>query len=292
MVVIDDHHNGWRHLILPVAHMNDLVLNSVLAVSAFHLSESAAGYLPIHPRLLFMQAIGGLQNRRNLDKCDLQTKQFVILAIVVLLAAVMVNGCSDFPIVFRMLQSALDAVGGERSLSDGEVAEFLRREIHKMRAYGAPFIGQDAGRRALESQAQQSFDCLQFYFRLYPDHSHTFHAIASLRQQAYRIYLHRTATETHITIPVESIEDFKSSLETFSEGSLGEHTLVWAVFIAASESRVSTHRRFFEQFLERQYRRNRFLNLSKALQLLKRIWKRSSSENWTALLPEPRVLIM
>lgn len=131
MVVIDDHHNGWRHLILPVAHMDDLVLNSVLAVSAFHLSGSAAGYLPIHPRLLFMQAIGGLQNRRNIDKCDVQTKQFVILAIVVLLAAVMVNGCSDFPIVFRMLQSALDAVGGERSLSDGEVAEFLRREIHK-----------------------------------------------------------------------------------------------------------------------------------------------------------------
>ena len=131
MVVIDDGDNGWRHLILPIACIDELVMNSVLAVSAFHLSGRAAGQRVADPSRLYARAIHELQKRKNLGECGRQTQQFVILAIVVLLVAVMVNGCSDFPIIFHMLQSALDTVGGDRGLADGEVAEFLLRQIHK-----------------------------------------------------------------------------------------------------------------------------------------------------------------
>lgn len=132
MVVLDDAHNGWRQQILPIACADEMVLKCVLSVSSFHLSSRAPNQIIIgSPREHFLQAIGELQSRRCLDQCDLQTKQFVIVAIILLLAAVMVNGCSDFRILFHMLQSALDSIGGEEGLADGELASFLRREIHK-----------------------------------------------------------------------------------------------------------------------------------------------------------------
>lgn len=161
-----------------------------------------------------------------------------------------------------------------------------------MRAYGAPFIGQVARRQVLDSQNRQSFDCLQYYGRLYSNHSHTFHRIASLKQQAYLIYLRRITPDGVAAASTDSIERFKSDLETFAEGSLGEHTLIWAAFIAASESHEPEHRHFFAQFLMRQYRRSRFVNISKALDLLKHIWSRSSNGDWTTLLPGPGVFIM
>lgn len=134
MVVIDGEYNGWRHLVLPIALTDDLVMSAVLAASAFHLSGSVGSEVEAvaDPGKLYAQAIQKLQQRRELNGCDAKTRQMVILAIVVLLVAVMINGCSDFPVMFRMLQSALDAIGGESGLIDGgEVAEFSLRQIRK-----------------------------------------------------------------------------------------------------------------------------------------------------------------
>jgi hypothetical protein len=132
MVVVDDKFNGWRQLVLPIASADDLVMCSVLAVSAFHLNGRLLNQTVADPNRLYAKAIHGLQNRKDLAMCDKQTKQLVILAVVVLLVAVMVNGCSDFPILFHMLESALQASGGEEGLLDeGELAEFSRRQIHK-----------------------------------------------------------------------------------------------------------------------------------------------------------------
>ncbi|KAJ0310444.1 hypothetical protein COL516b_002247 [Colletotrichum fioriniae] len=90
-----------------------MVMDAVLAVSAFHLS-------------------GRLLNRKDLaDRSD-EPKQLVVLAIVVLLVSVMVNGMPDFPIVFQMLESAVTAIGGDAALTDGgEMGNFLLRQIRK-----------------------------------------------------------------------------------------------------------------------------------------------------------------
>ncbi len=109
-------------------------MSAVLAASAFHLSVCARPKIRDvpDPTKLYDQAIQKLQHRRELNGCAQETRQKVILAIVVLLVAVMINGCSDFPVMFRMLQSALDAVGGEEGLTDGsELAEFSLRQIRK-----------------------------------------------------------------------------------------------------------------------------------------------------------------
>lgn len=131
MVVIDDAFNGWRNLILPIAFMDDLVMNSVLAVSTFHISQKLEGSQCADPNHLYARVIKELRSRSNLLEYNEQDRQLVLVTIIVLLVAVMVNGCSDFPILFHMLQSALDAVGGEEGIGHGEMAEFLLRQIHK-----------------------------------------------------------------------------------------------------------------------------------------------------------------
>lgn len=139
MVAIDDHSNGWRKLVLPLAWMNDMVLNSVAAVAAFHLSErvsashhtkrrSVAGLAD--PAILYSKAILELQKRRDLHNTDPEARHQVIVAILVLLLATMVNGSSDFMIIFHMLQSAVGFVGGEEALA-ANGHDFLAIQIRK-----------------------------------------------------------------------------------------------------------------------------------------------------------------
>ncbi|KAF7594252.1 hypothetical protein BBP40_009804 [Aspergillus hancockii] len=291
MVVMDDRYNGWRYLVLPFALSDQMVRNAVMAVSAFHISHKTGGKLRVRPDKLYAQAILGLQSRSSLNEYDMLTRQSIFVVIIILLVGVMVNGRSDFPILFKMLQSALDAVGGEEGLGNGELGEFLLRQIRKMRVYAAPLLSEEAGIYNVMSHAQESFDCLHYNGGLHPDHRLTFYLIAYLRQQAYDIYLQRALMGPHGALHTDKIEQFKKTLELF-EGSPGDHSLVWSTFIAASESRTDEHRCFFKQFLEKQYRCNGFLNILKALKLLERIWARGSHTNWPALLPEPRVFIM
>ncbi|KOC17346.1 hypothetical protein AFLA70_297g001341 [Aspergillus flavus AF70] len=292
MVVMDDKYNGWRYLILPFALSDKMVMDAVLAVSTFHLSHKSGGTLPVRPDKLYAKAILGLQNRSSLDEYDMLTRQSIFVAIITLLVGVMVNGSSDFPILFHMLQSALDAVGREGGLGNGDMANFLLRQIRKFRVYAAPLLSEEAGVRSIVAHAQESFDCLHYNGNLHPDHALTFYLNAYLRQQAYDIYLERATMGPHGTLDPNKIEQFKETLGMFPEGSLGEHSLVWPTFIAASESLKDEHRLYFKQFLEKQYHRNGFLNLQQALKLLDKIWARSSYTNWPALLPEPRVFIM
>lgn len=88
------------------------------------------------------------------------------------------------------------------------------------------------------------------------------------------------------------VEDFKSTLQQMPEGSLGEHSLIWACFIAASESHLPEHQSYFDGFLKRQFSRSGFVNILRALDLLRKIRENQQSENWTKLLPEPQVFIM
>lgn len=162
----------------------------------------------------------------------------------------------------------------------------------RFRVYAAPLLSEEAGVRSIVAHAQESFDCLHYNGNLHPDHALTFYLNAYLRQQAYDIYLERATMGPHGTLDPNKIEQFKETLVMFPEGSLGEHSLVWPTFIAASESLKDEHRLYFKQFLEKQYHRNGFLNLQQALKLLDKIWARSSYTNWPALLPEPRVFIM
>ncbi|KAK1623433.1 hypothetical protein BDP81DRAFT_503786 [Colletotrichum phormii] len=298
MVVVDDIYNGWRHLILPVAWSNEMVMDAVLAVSAFHLSGRVILLPHLNPDRLYALAIGQLLHRKDLTDWGDETQQLVVLAIVVLLVSVMVNGMPDFPIVFQMLEASIKAIGGEEALADaGEMGGFLLRQIRKMRAYAAPLVSQDAGMKALSYHAQESFDCLYYYYSLHPDHCPTFDLITDIRQQAFNMYLRRALTNdndnTLSPSSVDAIKTFQRSLEAFPEGALGEHILIWPTFIAALECHTSEQRLFFEKFLLRQYHRNNFLNIPKALGFLRGIRSQDTHRlTWPALIPKLRGFVM
>lgn len=131
MAVIDDSTNGWRHIILPVAHVDALVMDAVLSASAFHISATL-GPNTCSASRFYTQAITRLQQRQDLTMCNRDRRNSTILGILVLLVTVMVNGYSDFPLIFKLLESALLAVGGEEQLSSqGELGVFLRRQVRK-----------------------------------------------------------------------------------------------------------------------------------------------------------------
>ena len=165
----------------------------------------------------------------------------------------------------------------------------------RMKVYAAPLLSQDDGLRALMSQADESFDCLTYYTRLYPEYAPAFDIIANLRRQAFNIYLQRvlcTGEDDMEDYHSQNVETFLRTLRKFPQGLPGEHILIWSCFIAASESRDVAQQQYFRQFFSKQYIRNGFANIPKGLELLQKIWSRSSNRDWPALLPEPQVFIM
>lgn len=130
MVVVDDNYNGWRCLVLNVAHLDDLVMDAALSTAAFHFT-SKFGSSFYNSHAIYASAIRRLREREDLARQDMLSKQAVLLALVVLLATVMVNGFSDFSAIFDLLETAVEAVGGEEKLMHGELGHFVVRQIRK-----------------------------------------------------------------------------------------------------------------------------------------------------------------
>lgn len=148
MIAIDGRHNGWRHIILPIAHTDGLVMSAVLTVSAFHISLQEGteqqlddslfmprrGFLSddrTSAEFLYDLTIRGLKQRRDFAKSDFDAKQSIIVTILVLLTTVMVNGRTDFPILFGMLDAAIKVIGGECQLGGSELGDFIVRQVRK-----------------------------------------------------------------------------------------------------------------------------------------------------------------
>lgn len=115
---------------MPIAGLDNLVMDAVLSASAFHFAANVNDQL-YKPDIIYAKTIKKLQERQNLDAQDVTGKQTVLLALLVLLAVVMVNGCSDFPTIFNLLESAVQAIGGEEASIQGELGQFLVRQIRK-----------------------------------------------------------------------------------------------------------------------------------------------------------------
>lgn len=153
MLAIDGRHNGWRYIVLPMAHADELVMNAVLAVSAFHrhanqnkdgaryrLTSAADSEYPSRPprvdtvpspQVLYDTAIKGLRQRSNLAGSSDEVKQGILVAVLVLLVAAMVTGRDDYSTILGMLCSATNAFGGEHKLGVSSLGGFLVRQVRK-----------------------------------------------------------------------------------------------------------------------------------------------------------------
>lgn len=130
LVVIDDDSNGWRRLVLPVAHTDDLVKSALISASVFCVSALTTDQ-SIYPDFAYQRVIHGLRQRQNLEAEDLIGKQCVILTLLLLLATVIVNGSSDFRKIFELLEASLKAVQDEQNLFVGELGLFIATQIPK-----------------------------------------------------------------------------------------------------------------------------------------------------------------
>ncbi|KAF4976009.1 hypothetical protein FZEAL_7265 [Fusarium zealandicum] len=324
MVAIDGVHNDWRHLLLPLAQTDELVMDAVLTVSAFHFQlnklannlrtdsrgRSVFGIQNVHdfyvpdPHQLCARTLKGLRQRQELAQGDQTLKHSVLVTLLLLLTAVLVTGGSDFPVLLRMLESALDAMGGKDGLGTGILAEFIMRELHKVRVYAAPHLGEETGLEMISSQARtaQLFGCLNHCIKQYPEHAPVFARVADLVYQARDIYLQQVlsdqtsaffALEPAPVTPssVARLQRFIETLEKVPRTSPVEHMLIWTTFVAASDCQLDEHKAYFEGVLRKHHARSGFGNLLKGIESLRKIWSRKPGERWTLLLPEAKVLV-
>lgn len=144
MVSIDGIHNSWRTLVLPFARQDRLVRDAVLSVSAFHIRQNRFPATELQwsrsikpnniipdPYQLHERVICGLQQLTGFSLCDHERRHSVLITILVLLVGVMVTGGSDYPILFRMIESVLKAIGGGQALGYGDVADFINLQLSK-----------------------------------------------------------------------------------------------------------------------------------------------------------------
>lgn len=147
MVTVDGFDNSWRSLVLPFADQDELVMSAVLAVSAFHLhlvnsprhptSGPAAAEgetldtFPVYLHNLDSNVVAGLKHYAELGDLEPAQKQSILITILVLQVGAMVTGRSDFPSLYRMLDSAFEAVGGMDGLGGGDAPEFIKSQVDK-----------------------------------------------------------------------------------------------------------------------------------------------------------------
>lgn len=105
-------------------------MDSVLSVVAFHFSANISDQL-LNSATLYGAAINSLRQRQDLSAYTIYERQIVVLSLLVLIAATIVNGTSDFRLLFNLLDSAWNAAGGEQDLVHGELGIFLLRQVLK-----------------------------------------------------------------------------------------------------------------------------------------------------------------
>ncbi|WAO92349.1 Zn(2)-C6 fungal-type domain-containing protein [Fusarium falciforme] len=307
IIAVDGPHNGWRHLMLPIAETDELVMDAVLAVSLFHSSRILQNDRAIdqvkHDH--YGRAIQGLQRRSQLRDCDRPNQQSILITILLLLTAVMVNGSSDFPILFGMLQSAIDVLGGEAELGSGDIAEFVVRQVRKFKVYAAPLLSEDAGINIISSETEITpmFDCLNHCLQNNPRHAGSLALVPNLVHQACEIYMNQAVLDTqtratpqirarHVIESIGRVQRFIDTLEEFPDDAPGKQVLTWACFVAASDCRLAEHKEFFSNFFLNRYARSGFMNLTMGLDALGKIWTRKPDERWTVLLPHSKLFMM
>lgn len=149
------------------------------------------------------------------------------------------------------------------------------------------------GTEAIQSQGFQSFECLQHCARQHPEYSEALSNIQDQIQQAYNIYLQRASNQLDQATSIQLVERFKQTAEAYPrERASAEHVLIWASYIAAAESSLPEHRRFFMERMKKFHEKNGFGNILKALKVLELIWKNGSTTKWTSVIPQKQIFVM
>lgn len=147
MVAVDGPYNNWRHILVPFAHYDDLVLQAIMAVASCHihlvrsvqtdtistLGSSRETFESFPPELhqMYQTIFSKLQLSSGIERLSSHKKHSILMTILVLLTGAMVTGRSDFSLFYGLLGSASDSMGDEASLGRSDMARFIKSQVAK-----------------------------------------------------------------------------------------------------------------------------------------------------------------
>jgi hypothetical protein len=83
------------------------------------------------PNEMYNRVIQGLRSQPGLNSGNVNIKISVSITILILFVGAMVTGGSDFLLLSRMLESAIEAMGGEDKLPRVYASDFIKNQNHK-----------------------------------------------------------------------------------------------------------------------------------------------------------------
>ncbi|KAF5006727.1 hypothetical protein FDECE_6904 [Fusarium decemcellulare] len=268
LVPFDDGRNGWRYIVLPLAHLDDLVMDTVLSAAAFHFAGNVNNQI-LHPDTLYQSAIRKLRERQDLTIYDMEGQRSILLSLLVILVTAMVNGRPDFRTAFGLLEAAVNAIGGETALMADESGIFIIRQLHKYQRYISPLLSWEKGvarlSQSIPASSNKEWEEFAFYYQTHPHSQDSWSLVYSLHEQACNIYVTRALERPQCLPRVDLVSRFISTLDNLPSGSPGTHILPWMIFMAAAESSDLIQQQYFEQVLLRSYERNGFANILMAI---------------------------
>lgn len=152
-------------------------------------------------------------------------------------------------------------------------------------------LAREKGELVMKSGLLPALECLRYTIETNPQHASELHVAEELISLAHTVYLARVATGSNGIAAQPLVRLYRTTLERIPAESTVQHVLVWPTYIMASECTLPEDRDFFTKCLLDHHERNGFHNILEGINHLKRIWSRSD-EDWTTMLPEPRVFVM
>ncbi|RMY66608.1 hypothetical protein D0863_08316 [Hortaea werneckii] len=306
MVTFDRGSNGYRNIILPLAHQDELVQRAVCVVSAFHIGR--------HDPSLYATAEAGRtaiitklsQSSRHKEHANEVFNLSTLVTLLVLLVGEMVTGSTEFNHLYSMMTALLQGSDILQAASPS-VEAFLMQQVYpgrmmqlaldivdmvlRFQLFVRPLLDPAPGAVMLEGNIKQHLDFITCFSECGPWYSAQVSCLEGAVQLAKDIYLEDYNGEHHPNachIRLERLRDMTSSITLATPGM---HALVWPYFVAAASSRSQRHRDYFVFKLREIHQKTPMNNIIIAIERLEEIWERFPSGGWTRCLGRFRPIL-
>ncbi|KAL4730905.1 hypothetical protein ACLX1H_002947 [Fusarium chlamydosporum] len=271
MVVLDSNSNGYRDVILPLACHDDNLAQAVSVVSAFHLGQR-------DPRLQHIAETGhqAIVQKLRRDSLQLSPEQlfnpYILATILVLLVGETITGADNYTYLLEML-NCLTSYPDWITMLPPSLKEFFLQQIKMFQLFGVPLANESKGLKVLTGpEAYLDFlSCPE----LPPDSEHVpnIEVIRSAIFDACSIYRRRAESSLTDDESIHLVEQLRQKVLNLDSKTKGVHALVWTYFVAAAESILPEHRKFFSSRLADLYSVTNFGSIPVAVKALSTIWR-------------------
>ncbi|KAK2683894.1 Fungal transcription factor [Fusarium oxysporum f. sp. vasinfectum] len=218
MVVLDSFSfsNGYRDVILPLAHQDENLAQAVSVVSAFHLGQR-------DPKLQRIAEAGhqAIVQKLRRDSLQLSPEQlfnpYILATILVLLVGETITGADNYTYLLEML-NCLTQYPDWISMLPPSLKDFFLQQIKMFQLFGVPLANESKGLKVLTGP------------EAYLD---------------FIIYRRRAESSLSDDESIHLVEQLRLKVLNLDCTTKGAHALVWTYFIAAAESILPEHREFF-----------------------------------------------